>query len=72
MNVMNQLKRERRRRRGKDDLKRRLTIFSGCILMPEKEFKKAFKSGCNSQTLSCQFNVSQDALWVRIGQLRLV
>lgn len=46
--------------------------FSGCILMPETEFKKAFKSGCNSQILSKQFNVSQDALWVRIGQLRLV
>lgn len=47
-------------------------LFSACILMPEQHFKQTFSKGASPEELTRIYQVSKEAVWIRLKDLRLI
>lgn len=57
---------------ARQDFEREADLFAGEFLMPAGAFRSAFETGAKPIELAERFDVSVEAVWVRIKDLRLV
>lgn len=56
---------------ARQDFEREADLFAGEFLMPAEDFKSAFGAGAKPPELAERFDVSVEAVWVRITNLKL-